>query len=373
MKLVSLVLNDFRNDSRVLKMCKTLNKAGIPATVAALHRPGLDERGTTEGVVYHRIKLKTYGLPGKLNFIKLIEMIFKMRKYYRDYDLWIANDYEALVMYYVVKLLGGKSKLLYDSHELQSHRQGRSEWDGKMIRFFERLILKKDTVVFNVSPGIIEYYKKHHKLENQRLVMNVSEPKAKVEREDIFRTRWNIPADSTLFIWQGNLALQRGLEQLIKAFEGLGTEKVLIIMGFGPLEKYVRDKAEVFDNIYFHEAVPHEQIIRYTSAADWGITNIQNTCLNNYHALPNKLFEYIQSRLPVLCNDLADTANLVLSHEIGFTMKGDDIEDIRKVVSKAAAAEKTFYLEKANLAAEKLNWGAQEELIVQSVNEAFNA
>jgi len=370
-QIVSIVLNDFRNDSRVLKMAKTLRGAGYFISVAALHRPGLEEEGTVEGVPFRRISLITYRLPRILNFLKFIEMVFKLRFRYGSQDLWIANDFEALVIYSLARLMGCRSKLVYDSHELQSYREGISASKGKFIRRVESMILNHNTVVFNVSPGIVDIYKREFGLKNQKLIMNLPERNKSSKRGNVFREKWNLPDKATVFLIQGRLGANRGLELLLDAFEELEHDLVLVVMGYGPLQELTEEMAGRCENIFFQEAVPHDKIMEYTSSADWGISNVQNTCLNHYHCLPNKIFEYIQAGIPIISNDLGDISNLVRTENLGLVMNGADKEDIKRTMKRAKSAGKDTYEDNLRSAASKYYWGAQESKIVDSIQIAL--
>lgn len=366
-KLVSVVLNDFRNDSRVLKVMKTLNRAGYQGVVSALHRPGLEEEGSIEGVRFSRVKLKTYSLPRFLNAIKFVEMVIRLRRRYGKFDIWIANDFEALVLYYLVRLIGGRSKLLYDSHELQSYREGISPLKGKFIRWMEALVLSRKSVVFNVSPGIVDIYNREFGLEHQKLIMNLPERNHAKTNGNIFRTQWSIPEDSTIFLIQGRLGRNRGLEILLSAFEELDNRCVLVVMGYGPLKDLTVNAADRCENIYYQEAVPHEKIMEYTSSADWGISNVRNTCLNHYHCLPNKVFEYIQAGIPIISNDLGDIADLLRKEHLGLVMDGENKEDVKRTMRQARDMGTAKFTENLRKAASKYYWGAQEEDILESL------
>ena len=60
-KVISVVLNNFCNDSRVLKECKTLTNANYNVKVLALHdgKLGLKENDIIEGIKVQRLLLFT--------------------------------------------------------------------------------------------------------------------------------------------------------------------------------------------------------------------------------------------------------------------------------------------------------------------------
>ena len=57
--VTSIVLNNFQNDSRVLKENISLQNAGYGVKVVALHEEPLKEFDETQNISVHRIKLKS--------------------------------------------------------------------------------------------------------------------------------------------------------------------------------------------------------------------------------------------------------------------------------------------------------------------------
>ena len=73
--------------------------------------------------------------------------------------------------------------------------------------------------------------------------------------------------------------------------------------------------------------------MHYTAQADLGISLEENLGLNYYYALPNKLFDYIQARIPVLVSDLPEMAAVVHSYGIGKVIsKTSDPLELARVI-----------------------------------------
>ena len=124
-RLANIVLNDFTNDSRVLKTSNSLNHMNFRVTVVALHNKGLKEKENIDGVEVKRIKILTRQLP-KLRFfqyLKFIEFIFRAVWQFRNYDYIHCNDLNALPVGLFIKFISKKdTKVVYDCHEYETER-----------------------------------------------------------------------------------------------------------------------------------------------------------------------------------------------------------------------------------------------------------
>ncbi len=66
-KITSIVLNNFKNDSRVLKENISLQNAGYDVKVVALHEEPLKEFDEVQNILVHRIKLKSRAWSKNIN------------------------------------------------------------------------------------------------------------------------------------------------------------------------------------------------------------------------------------------------------------------------------------------------------------------
>ncbi len=79
-------------------------------------------------------------------------------------------------------------------------------------------------------------------------------PPFPIEKKDIFRETLQISKDKTIFLYQGGLSKGRGVEILLNTFKLLKDDKsVIVFMGYGPLEEYVKNISKEYTNIYFHQ------------------------------------------------------------------------------------------------------------------------
>ena len=71
-------------------------------------------------------------------------------------------------------------------------------------------------------------------------------------------------------------------------------------------DKYIKEskKYNMADRLFFIDVTPYEKLADFSRDAFIGLSIIQPISKSYEHALPNKLFEYAVSGLPVICSNL---------------------------------------------------------------------
>ena len=123
-------------------------------------------------------------------------------------------------------------------------------------------------------------------------------------------------------------------------------------MGYGEFESKIQSLSKSYNNIFFHEAVSPDVVLNYTASADVGIALIENTCLSYNFCMPNKLFEYAMSGLPVIVSDMIEMSNFVKTHQMGITIMNDTVENVNFTIDKLLSMD----LNKLKQNAKKAAW-----------------
>ncbi|MBO1511769.1 glycosyltransferase [Metabacillus bambusae] len=370
-KVISLVFNNFKNDSRVLKECTTLTENGYDVSVYALHEDGLKEQETISAIKVKRIKLKTKKLSKSLfmQIIKYLELAYKIIKMSKGkVDIIHCNDIMPLPIAVIVKKLSsGNVKIVYDAHEFQTETQ---KLVGKKLRkkltfWTERFFIRSVDQVLTVSEGIAEEYQKRYNIPKPKLVLNCPAYNV-IKKEDKFRELYDIDPHQVIFLYQGALTPGRGIEKLIDAFEERNNnDSVLIFMGYGQLEAKVKAAAEKNENIFYKEAVAPHEVLSYTTSADIGISLIENSCLNYYYCLPNKLFEYAMVGLPVLVSNLPEMKEIVSKNQNGIVVKENTVTAFKQGLDDIMKQDRNEMANNSLNLAKTFNWQNQEETLLQ--------
>lgn len=368
-KVANIVLNDFVNDSRVLKTSKTLSVLGYDAVVVAMHNKGLCEKEIVSNVSVERINLASRCWPKIkiIQFIKYFEFICRAFFRFRKFDVIHCNDLNALPIGILIKLFCKDVKVVYDCHEYETERGGTNRVSKWVMKFFEKNLMRYVDSTITVSDSIAACYSKDYGIVKPHLVLNCPSY-TEQEKLDLFRQNLNIKTNQTIFLYQGGLSSGRGIELLLEAFLGIDDKNVLVFMGYGPLEELIREKTETSYNIFFHPAVSPDELLKYTSSADYGISFIEDSCLSYRYCLPNKFFEYLMAGLPVITSNLHEMKRLVESEGVGIVAEANTVDGFRAAISASLSQDYEEIQSNVFEARKKYCWEEQEKVIKEIYN-----
>jgi glycosyltransferase involved in cell wall biosynthesis len=376
MKIISLLVTNFKNDNRVYRMAKSLSTNGYSTTVVAWKKGDVLAQENFNGVEVERVTVKSDCWKRTnifLGAIQYFEFAFRAIRKYRKVDVWHCNDYEAFVIGILAKISRPKLKLVYDCHELESHRNGKGAFMRFLIRSIEKIFIPWTELVITVSPSIQEFYKRKYKLSSVALIRNLPN-EMEVPRSNTLREKLGLEKNQMVFLYQGMLAKGRGIQVLLNAFEARQTtDAIIVFMGFGALKEQIEEYASRSENIFFVPAVSYAEIPLYTGSADVGVNSVEPTCLSYEFSLPNKLFEYIQSEIPVLTNPLPDCAALVNEYKVGRVIPTWNEESINEVVSDVLKEDLSVYIPHLKAAKKILNWEVEEQVLISAYKTIPNA
>jgi len=374
-KVTSIVLNNFKNDSRVLKENISLQKAGYRVKVVALHEEALQEFEEVQKISVHRVKLKTRGWSKHrlIQLLKYFEFIYKVVKEYKNSDIVHCNDLNALPIGVIIKKFFNKDvKIVYDAHEYEiNDTPNEAKYKIKLKYYLEKFLIKCVDKVITVSDSIANEYVKLYSIEKPALVLNTP-PYQEIEKKNIFRETFGIKEEQVVFLYQGGLSRGRGIEILLEAFKTTDNKKaVVVFMGYGPLESLIQEAEKEFANIYFHEAVPPHILLEYTCSADFGILFYENSCLNHDYCSPNKMFEYLMAEIPVIVSNLYEMKRLVEMNELGTVAKENTPAGLKEAVEEAVKLNKDELKTNIQKLKTVYNWEEQEKVLLDVYGELY--
>lgn len=266
-----------------------------------------------------------------------------------------------------------KSKLVYDSHELYTHRN-KPVKSTKLYRYlterFEKKHIRRANKVITVSESIADYLRDKYSIDRPAVIMNAPSKTMEFEGGKSLRDELNIPDNLKLAIYCGGITFNRGLEKLIESLTLL-PDVYLVMMGYGAPDflhklQNIANKHKVNERFSFYGPVQPHEVTSYTSSADVGVAPIQNACLSYYFCAPNKVFEYIIGGIPVVASDFPDLSKIVMENEIGFVFDPEDIQSIANSINNVFEEEDRYEKMKQNTVEAKLkyNWENEEQKLL---------
>jgi glycosyltransferase involved in cell wall biosynthesis len=183
-------------------------------------------------------------------------------------------------------------------------------------KWIEHRIVPRLQHAVTVSYPIATIYRRLHGT-RFRVVRNMPVRRARPEDELLNRTN-----EKAQIIYQGALNVGRGLELMIETMAYL-EDAVFTIAGTGDIEADLKKKVtdlDLSDRVVFTGRLSPGELYPLTCGADLGISLEEDLGLNYRYALPNKIFDYIQCRVPVLCSALPEMSRIVETYGIGVVV-----------------------------------------------------
>nr|VFK39503.1 MAG: Glycosyltransferase involved in cell wall bisynthesis [Candidatus Kentron sp. SD]VFK44540.1 MAG: Glycosyltransferase involved in cell wall bisynthesis [Candidatus Kentron sp. SD] len=235
-------------------------------------------------------------------------------------SVFVAHDLPMLsVAKQAAKACG--AKLVYDSHELFSEQEF-SEREKRRWKEVEARDIGACDAVITVNQSIAAELQKRYDLGTVNVIYNAERTPDTLKRTRRFHETFALSSEKKVLLLQGGLLARRNLEVLVTAMGHVrDASVVLAILGDGPFLRklHARVNSEKLSaRVFFHPAVPQNELLQWTASADAGVIPYQATCLNNYFCTPNKLFEFIAVGLPILASDLPEIRRIVKGERIGL-------------------------------------------------------
>ncbi len=159
-----------------------------------------------------------------------------------------------------------------------------------------------------------------------------------VDRETA-RKKYDFPGFT--IVYTGAHGPANGLDVILDAAAQLqGTKNLeFVLVGDGTLKGDLQEKARRLRlaNVRFLDPVPKYEIPTLLSAADAAVMPLTSAGVFAYAVSPNKLFDYLAAKKPVLCTVPGETSELITKHRCGFASPPEDgkelADNIRRLLS----------------------------------------
>lgn len=235
---------------------------------------------------------------------------------------------------------GRPCRVLYDAREnfagIPAEEQGSPRRHAVLVRQEVRAIRAVDAVVTVSEPIATELHQRYGLSRRPTVVLNVP---VSAEQGDgpTVRDAAGLGPEVPLLVYSGGISRARGIEVLVRALAELpGVHAVLVPVPHPhPMERGLRElSAElgVQDRLHVVPPTGQDALIRYLSGADVAIHPMPGGSANHDQALPNKLFEYLHARLPLVVSDARLMSDFVRRNDLGGVFRSGDASDLARAV-----------------------------------------
>ena len=359
---IHLYPSPFLNESRILREAGSLSRLALFDRIDLV---GVGQEGVPaiEDLQGHirivRIGQRGGGgLVGKLR--RTGDWSRAVYRRYRDDRLGCINCHSiaTLPLGVLLKRATG-ARLVYDAHELETETNGLGGLRKCLTRLAERALIRHADHCIFVGQAIEQWYVRKYGLRNVTVLYNCP-PRRSVNPADYFRKAYSIDAGTPIFLYQGFIGEGRGIRNLVDAFAGLDVRAALVVMGYGPLADWMAEEAAHRPGIHYHPAVAPEHLLDFTAAADFGLSVIETTSLSYEYCMPNKLFEYVMARKPVLVSPTREQSEFVRRHGIGEVTRDASPAAIREGVLRLLSRDQHIFQDALARTADEYCWEGQE-------------
>jgi glycosyltransferase involved in cell wall biosynthesis len=219
--------------------------------------------------------------------------------------------------------------LVYDAHEFWPYSIPElRHWEVEFWAAVERTLLKRVALSVTVSPQLANAMARHygHKFVCVPNCASLGEEEA-IDLQAALNGRARSP--DVIFLVQGGIALHRGFEKLIKAWDKVDSRAKLWLRGpdnpfKSQMIELARRKGLLDRSVFFPQPVSEAELVKAARDADIGIIPYEPSSINNRYCSPNKLSQYMAAGLPIICNELDFVKSIVIENGIGSSVDFND-------------------------------------------------
>lgn len=263
------------------------------------------------------------------------------------------------------------AKLIYDSHEFFPFQFPRKQDQEYWLRI-ETAHINAADVIITVNESIAQELIKLYGIRQPEVIYNSYSLVGRPEQLDktAFLQHFRTKKEGFRVLFHGGFVREKNLVALVKAFQHLTPTTQLFLLGDGPIAAELKRlcKRLQLSNVFFGAWVPQEDLLSYVAHAHLGVIPYSGRdLLNNLYCTPNKLFEFIETEVPICSSDLPELRRIVQGHGLG---------DVYPMESPAAIAEAIenchrrctsgeFTPSARRLARATFSWDKQEKILMQ--------
>jgi len=286
-------------------------------------------------------------------------------------DLILANDIETLPA--AIRASRG-SKVIFDAHEYAPRQhENLLVWRIFFQKFntylCKRYIPKADAML-TVCEGLADQYERDTGIRPE-VITNAP------DYEDIKPLLGDDNEKPIRLVHHGGALPSRKIENMIDMMDFLDErfELDLVLVTTVSADKAylnnLKERARKNPRIRFLPPVPMRELVSFLNRYDIGLYLLEPVSFNTRHALPNKLFEFIQARLAVAIGPSPEMARIVKKHGCGVVSADFSPRSLAGCLSRLSPREINRYKQQSHSAARILSAEKNREKLLRLVEQTM--
>lgn len=359
-KVIVSVISDLVTDQRVQKECNTLHKMGYD--VLLIGRKS-NRKFVLKDLPYKTIRFQNLFPKGPFMYFVFNVQLFFYLLFKRADILW-SNDLDTLLPNFIISRLK-KTKLIYDSHEYFTESVYKKS-SKKIWEILERNLFPRLKNIITVNDSIKRIYVNKYKVA-VTVIRNVP---YSFKNDKTDNANMMPPGKKNLIIQGMGINENRGAEEAVLMMQYLPDEFQLYFIGNGTILNQLKimvHDLNLQSRITFIDALPYPQMMQYTMQGFLGLI-FEKIDASGEHlfSLPNKLFDYIHTGIPVLSSEAVEIKSIITKYNVGTFINNLNPEEIAEKVIEISKHKERYDLWKHNAAAASkvLNWENEEKILI---------
>lgn len=269
--------------------------------------------------------------------------------------------------------------LICDLHEIfpEQDEHFTSEAAREYWRRIEAVGLAESAGIMCVNDAVADYVRSRYTPSVPIAVVHNSVPFVARDQRDgpALRDLYPIPEGQRVMVFAGSMRPYANLETVIAGFGRAGLSGwSLALLGDGPLrprlESLIR-RLGLEGRVFIGARAAERDLISVISSADFGVLPYEAVGINHRIATPNKLFEYMQARIPIASSPLPMIQRIVAGAQIGgFVDYSDPQTTARDLARFADETLPRITAADLDAAAERYSWEREEQAVLELIEAA---
>lgn len=360
-----------QHESRIMRETMSIQRTGLfdSIEIAGINTGGLP---STEHLT-DRISIRRFNVHEGDNFrgklSKTTGLARAAYRYYSQQPVSCVNCHSVATLPLCLALARKTgAKLVYDTHELETETNSSKGLQRLIYKSIERIGIRHVDHTLVVTESIENWYRETYGISTIDTFYNFPQPVGDIPKlpDDYFQERFGLDPTTTIYLFQGVFTANRGILELIEAFDALPTQdSALVLLGFGEWTEMLERKVARTRNCFIHPGTSPLDLPAYTRAADVGMLvtpSDPDQCLSYLYSGGNKVFQYLQAGLPVILSDIVEHRQLLTKYKTGILIDAPDPASIHRAMDELAELRETddFKVQMQNAQLD-LNWDTYDQ------------